>query len=162
MCRGWDLKLHIKQLRTRIYAVIASIIILHCNKYEYECISFIIYQYFSAVKEALSDHARSKSGKAHRRIPSRTSGTSAGLQPPSVGDLFQRLSVSEKEELLFIQLPDTMPVPVKALKSEKSVKKTNPEDKRAPHPKAQVSRAFGIRSLSTEKYLKPDPLFVLL
>ncbi|MCJ8738330.1 hypothetical protein PDJAM_G00034390 [Pangasius djambal] len=58
-------------------------------------------------------------------------------QPPSVGELFQQLSVSEKEELLLIQLPDTIPVSVKALKNEKSVKKSDAEDKRASHIKAQ-------------------------
>ncbi|XP_060795553.1 DNA-directed RNA polymerase III subunit RPC4 [Neoarius graeffei] len=87
----------------------------------------------TSLKEASSDHTCSKSVKTHERIPTQTS---ARPQPPSVGDLFQQLSVSEKEELLFIQLPDTIPVPVKALKSEKSVKKRDAEDKRASHVKA--------------------------
>ncbi|XP_053495111.1 DNA-directed RNA polymerase III subunit RPC4 isoform X2 [Ictalurus furcatus] len=91
----------------------------------------------TSLKEALSDHTCSKSVKTHERIPTQTSGASAGPQPPSVGDLFQQMSVSEKEELLFIQLPDTIPVPIKALTSEKSVKKCDAEDKRASYFKAQ-------------------------
>lgn len=98
----------------------------------------ILYHIVFTVKEALPDYTCSKSVKTHR-IPTQTCGTSAGPQPPSVGELFQQLSVSEKDELLFIQLPDTVPVPMKALKSDKFVKKSDAEDKRASHIKAQAS-----------------------
>ncbi|KAM9462227.1 DNA-directed RNA polymerase III subunit RPC4 [Clarias gariepinus] len=83
-----------------------------------------------SLKEASTDHPGLRSVKTHV-------GTSAGPQPPSVGQLFQQLSISEREELLFIQLPDSIPVSVNALKSEKSVKKCDSEDKRASHIKAQ-------------------------
>lgn len=96
------------------------------------------------------------------RIPTQTSGASAGPQPPSVRDLFQQLSVSEKEELLFIQLPDTIPVPVKALKSDKSVQKSDAEDKRTSHIKAQVSRAFGTRSLHLAEIFSVHERFIYL
>lgn len=117
--------------------------------WDYNCITmeksylkhlhYILYHIVFTVKEALPDHNCAKSVKTQRRIPTQTCGASVGPQPPSIGELFQKLSVSEKEELLFIQLPDTVPVPIKALKSDKSVKKSDSEDKRASHIKAQVS-----------------------
>ncbi|KAI5627389.1 hypothetical protein C0J50_13081, partial [Silurus asotus] len=83
------------------------------------------------IKDTQSDP---KSLKTHERFPTQTGGSSACPQPPSVRELFQRLSVSEKEELLFIQLPDT--IPMKAQKIEKPVKKGDAEDKRVSHIKA--------------------------
>ncbi|XP_067101150.1 DNA-directed RNA polymerase III subunit RPC4 isoform X1 [Osmerus mordax] len=58
-------------------------------------------------------------------------------EQPSVAQLFQDLSLSEREELLFIQLPDTIPGrPNTAAASEKPVKKdSKTEDKRSAHGK---------------------------
>lgn len=88
-----------------------------------------------------------------------------GPQPPSVGELFRQLSISEKEELLFIQLPDTVPVPKKAAKSEKLGKKCDVEDKRASHVKTQVSQlgfVLVIHSLFTVRISNTQVLFVML
>ena len=63
-------------------------------------------------------------------------------EQPSVAQLFQDLSLSEREELLFIQLPDTIPGrPNIAAASEKPVKKdSKAEDKRSAHGKTHVSK----------------------
>ncbi|XP_027012982.2 DNA-directed RNA polymerase III subunit RPC4 [Tachysurus fulvidraco] len=102
------------------------------------------------------DHAFSKSAKIRDKIPAPLSRTYAGPQPPSVGELFRQLSVSEKEELLFIQLPDTVPAPKKAAKSEKSGKKSDVEDKRASHTRTQdpgEKEAAPVLSDFTEGYI---------
>ncbi|KAG9267302.1 DNA-directed RNA polymerase III subunit RPC4-like isoform X1 [Astyanax mexicanus] len=65
--------------------------------------------------------------KTQRRELPCTNQFHAGDQPSTVGDLFQNLSVSDKEELLFIQLPDTIPGPQKASSSDKSSKKEGKE-----------------------------------
>ncbi|KAK3529442.1 hypothetical protein QTP70_031098 [Hemibagrus guttatus] len=97
----------------------------------------------TSLKEALSD-------------PTLTSRTYASPQPPSVRELFRQLSISEKEELLFIQFPDTIPVPKKAAKGEKSGKKCDVEDKRASHVKTQDTvekEAAPVLSDFTEGYI---------
>lgn len=68
-------------------------------------------------------------------------GTSACLQQPTVGELFQKLSVSDKEELLFIQLPDTIPGQPKTSSPEKTRKDGKAEDKRSSQIKALVSES---------------------
>ncbi|XP_060719961.1 DNA-directed RNA polymerase III subunit RPC4 [Tachysurus vachellii] len=118
-----------------------------------------LHQSFSCLPTETSlkdDHAFSKSAKIREKIPEPTSRTYAGPQPPSVGDLFRQLSVSEKEELLFIQLPDTIPAPKKAAKSEKSGKKCDVEDKRASHTRTQdpgEKEAAPVLSDFTEGYI---------
>ncbi|XP_058262611.1 DNA-directed RNA polymerase III subunit RPC4 [Hemibagrus wyckioides] len=110
----------------------------------------------ASLKESLSDHTLSKSVKTHEKIPTLTSRSYAGPQPPSIGELFRQLSISEKEELLFIQLPDTVPVPKKAAKSEKLGKKCDVEDKRASHVKTQdpvEKEAAPVLSDFTEGYI---------
>ncbi|TSK14549.1 DNA-directed RNA polymerase III subunit RPC4 [Bagarius yarrelli] len=92
----------------------------------------------------------------HQRIPAHTTRPYAGPKPSSVGELFQQLSVSDKEELVFIQLPDSIPVPIKAAKREKSGKKCDSEDKRASHIKAQnpvEKQAVPVLSDFTEGYI---------
>lgn len=56
-----------------------------------------------------------------------------------LGELFQQLSVSDKEELLFIQLPDTIPGQPKISSPEKPRKEGKTEDKRSSQIKALVS-----------------------
>ncbi|XP_066518772.1 DNA-directed RNA polymerase III subunit RPC4 [Hoplias malabaricus] len=74
-----------------------------------------------------------KSPKTQHRVSSQ-----AEEQPSTVGDLFEQLSVSDKEQLLFIQLPDTIPGQIKNTSSERSSKKEGKaEDKHASHTKAQ-------------------------
>ncbi|XP_072522798.1 DNA-directed RNA polymerase III subunit RPC4 [Salminus brasiliensis] len=90
------------------------------------------------LKEEPSPHTSLKSTTTQPRVLPQSSKTCTGDQPSTVGDLFQHLSVSDKEELLFIQLPDTIPGPLKASSSEKSSKKEGKaEDKHASHAKAQ-------------------------
>ncbi|KAI4894820.1 hypothetical protein NFI96_016836 [Prochilodus magdalenae] len=91
-----------------------------------------------SLKEETSDHTCLKSPRTQQRFPSQASRTYAGDQPSTVGDLFQQLSMSDKEELLFIQLPDTIPGPLKATTCDKSSKKEGKaEDKHSTHTKAQ-------------------------
>ncbi|KAL7869820.1 hypothetical protein AOLI_G00138080 [Acnodon oligacanthus] len=91
-----------------------------------------------SLKEETSNYTCSKSPKMQPRFPSQASRTYASDQPSTVGDLFQQLSVSDKEELLFIQLPDTIPGPLKATSCDKSSKKEGKaEDKHSSHTKAQ-------------------------
>lgn len=66
-------------------------------------------------------------------------GTSAFPQQPTVGELFQQLSVSDQEELLFIQLPDTIPGQPKTSSPEKTKKDNKTEDKRSSQIKSLVS-----------------------
>ncbi|XP_063077461.1 DNA-directed RNA polymerase III subunit RPC4 [Engraulis encrasicolus] len=71
-----------------------------------------------------------------------------GPQQPSVGDLFKQLSVSEGEELLFIQLPDAIPgQPASSSSSSSSsaetpTKKDSKSDDKNPH-KAKAQEAVG-------------------
>ncbi|KAI2658734.1 DNA-directed RNA polymerase III subunit RPC4 [Labeo rohita] len=58
------------------------------------------------------------------------------VEQPTVGELFQKLSVSDKEELLFIQLPDTIPGQPKTSSPEKTRKDGKAEDKRSSQIKA--------------------------
>ncbi|XP_073722815.1 DNA-directed RNA polymerase III subunit RPC4 [Misgurnus anguillicaudatus] len=65
-------------------------------------------------------------------------GASVSPQHPTVGELFEQLSVSEREELLFIQLPDAIPGQPKRISPEKRRKEDpKPADKHLPHVKAQ-------------------------
>ncbi|XP_049320727.1 DNA-directed RNA polymerase III subunit RPC4 [Astyanax mexicanus] len=92
------------------------------------------------LKEESPHHTCLKSPRTERRELPCTNQFHAGDQPSTVGDLFQNLSVSDKEELLFIQLPDTIPGPQKASSSDKSSKKEGkekPEDKQTSYSKAQ-------------------------
>uniref|UniRef100_A0A8B9H4Z2 Zgc:171971 n=1 Tax=Astyanax mexicanus TaxID=7994 RepID=A0A8B9H4Z2_ASTMX len=100
----------------------------------------IINDSVSTVKEESPHHTCLKSPRTQRRELPCTNQFHAGDQPSTVGDLFQNLSVSDKEELLFIQLPDTIPGPQKASSSDKSSKKEGkekPEDKQTSYSKAQ-------------------------
>ncbi|KAG9346010.1 hypothetical protein JZ751_007825 [Albula glossodonta] len=53
--------------------------------------------------------------------------TLGGFKKPTVAELFQQLSLSEKEELLFIQLPDTIPGQTESHKDKLPKKDTKPE-----------------------------------
>lgn len=62
-----------------------------------------------------------------------------GPQQPAVDKLFQQLSVSEQEELLFIQLPDAIPGQPASTSAEPSAKKDGkPDDKNPSKLKTQV------------------------
>lgn len=71
-------------------------------------------------------------------------------EQPSVAQLFQDLSLSEREELLFIQLPDTIPGrPNVAATPEKPAKKdSKAEDKRLTHGKAHGAGRESVPVLS--------------
>uniref|UniRef100_A0A672PFJ8 Uncharacterized protein n=1 Tax=Sinocyclocheilus grahami TaxID=75366 RepID=A0A672PFJ8_SINGR len=85
-----------------------------------------------------SDNAL-KSAKAEQKYPVPVRGTSSCPQQPTVGELFQQLTVSDKEELLFIQLPDTIPGQPKPPSPEKPRKEGKTLDKRSSQIKALVS-----------------------
>ncbi|TRY58160.1 hypothetical protein DNTS_014194 [Danionella cerebrum] len=77
----------------------------------------------SSFKEETRQSSRSEQNFMSPRVAA-----SCPLQP-TVGELFQQLSVSEKEELLFIQLPDTIPGRPKSSSSEATRKDGKSEDK---------------------------------
>ncbi|XP_051958937.1 DNA-directed RNA polymerase III subunit RPC4 [Xyrauchen texanus] len=99
--------------------------------------SFLSTEAANAFKEdAVSDYAL-KSSRAENKNPLQVRGASMCPQQPTIGELFEQLSVSDKEELLFIQLPDTLPGQPKTTSPEKMRKEDNkPEDKRSLHVKA--------------------------
>ncbi|KTG27766.1 hypothetical protein cypCar_00015736 [Cyprinus carpio] len=92
---------------------------------------------FAVKEETASDNAL-KSAKDEQKYPVPVRGTSACPQQPTVGELFQQLSVSDKEELLFIQLPDTIPGQPKTSSPEKPRKEGKTQDKRSSQMKALV------------------------
>lgn len=57
---------------------------------------------------------------------------------PTVAELFQKMSVSSEDELLFIQLPDTIPGQPSAHSDKLAKKEPKAEDKQTPS-KSQVS-----------------------
>uniref|UniRef100_A0A673G9M3 Zgc:171971 n=1 Tax=Sinocyclocheilus rhinocerous TaxID=307959 RepID=A0A673G9M3_9TELE len=89
----------------------------------------------SFIEETASDNAL-KSAKAEQKYPVPVRGTSSCPQQPTVGELFQQLTVSDKEELLFIQLPDTIPGQPKPPSPEKPRKEGKTQDKRSSKIKA--------------------------
>lgn len=66
-------------------------------------------------------------------------------QQPAVGDLFQQLSVSDREELLFIQLPDAIPGQPASTSTETSAKKDGKSDDKYPN-KTKVQEPVGKES----------------
>ncbi|KAL2078240.1 hypothetical protein ACEWY4_025925 [Coilia grayii] len=68
-----------------------------------------------------------------------------GPQQPAVGDLFQQLSVSDREELLFIQLPDAIPGQPASTSTETSAKKDGKSDDKHPN-KTKVQEPVGKES----------------
>ncbi|ROL41025.1 DNA-directed RNA polymerase III subunit RPC4 [Anabarilius grahami] len=92
--------------------------------------TFLSTEAASSFKETPSDNAL-KSPRAEQKYPLPLRGTSAFPQQPTVGELFQQLSVSDQEELLFIQLPDTIPGQPKTSSPEKTKKDNKTEDKRS-------------------------------
>lgn len=102
--------------------------------------NFLTAETANLLKEETSPHTCLNSPRTQRRGLLQASQTCTDDQPSTVGDLFQHLSVSDKDELLFIQLPDTIPGPLKASSCEKSSKKEGKdkaEDKHASYSKAQ-------------------------
>ncbi|XP_012672828.1 DNA-directed RNA polymerase III subunit RPC4 [Clupea harengus] len=55
-----------------------------------------------------------------------------GPQQPAVGELFQQLSLSDQDELLFIQLPDAIPGQPASTSTETSAKKDSKSDDKHP------------------------------
>ncbi|XP_067285975.1 DNA-directed RNA polymerase III subunit RPC4 [Pseudorasbora parva] len=92
--------------------------------------TFLSTETASSFKETASDNAL-KSPRAEQKYPLPLRGISAFPQQPTVGELFQQLSVSDQEELLFIQLPDTIPGQPKTASPEKTKKNDKTEDKRS-------------------------------
>ncbi|XP_077062135.1 DNA-directed RNA polymerase III subunit RPC4 isoform X1 [Siphateles boraxobius] len=110
--------------------------------------TFLSTEAASSFKERASDNVL-KSPRAEQKYPLPLSGTSAFPQQPTVGELFQQLSVSDQEELLFIQLPDTIPGQPKTSSPEKSKKDDKTEYKRSSQNKKLVSSCFpAVPSLS--------------
>lgn len=66
-----------------------------------------------------------------------------GPQQPAVGELFQQLSLSDQDELLFIQLPDAIPGQPASTSTETSAKKDSKSDDKHPGKlKTQVKYIF--------------------
>ncbi|RXN28842.1 DNA-directed RNA polymerase III subunit RPC4-like isoform X1 [Labeo rohita] len=97
---------------------------------------FILFAKLKMIKEETASDNALKLARAEQKYPVLVRGTSACLQQPTVGELFQKLSVSDKEELLFIQLPDTIPGQPKTSSPEKTRKDGKAEDKRSSQIKA--------------------------
>lgn len=73
--------------------------------------------------------------------------TSVTPQQPTVRELFEQLCVSEREELLFIQLPDVIPGQPKNSSSpeKKRHEAVKPADKRSPHVKVGYVHTVPLR-----------------
>ncbi|KAG1936089.1 DNA-directed RNA polymerase III subunit RPC4 isoform X2 [Pimephales promelas] len=89
----------------------------------YQSCSFLSTEAASSFKERASDNVL--------KYPLPLKGTSTFPQQPTVGELFQQLSVSDQEELLLIQLPDTLPGQPKTSSPEKTKKDDKTKDKRS-------------------------------
>uniref|UniRef100_A0A672K1P2 DNA-directed RNA polymerase III subunit RPC4-like n=1 Tax=Sinocyclocheilus grahami TaxID=75366 RepID=A0A672K1P2_SINGR len=89
-----------------------------CNFLSTDAFLFHIF----AVKEETASDKALKSARAEQTYPVPGRGTPACPQQPTLGELFQQLTVSDKEELLFIQLPDTIPGQPKTSSPEKTRK----------------------------------------
>ncbi|KAK1794027.1 hypothetical protein P4O66_010713 [Electrophorus voltai] len=76
----------------------------------------------------LTTETATSTPRTHHGMPLQASGTCPSNQPPTVGELFQQLCVSDREELFFIQLPDTIPGPLKTASCDKSAKKEGKAD----------------------------------
>lgn len=76
--------------------------------------------------------------------PRTARGASVSPQQPTVRELFEQLCVSEREELLFIQLPDVIPgQPKNSVSPEKKRNEdVKPADKRLPHVKVGYVHIF--------------------
>ncbi|XP_059387793.1 DNA-directed RNA polymerase III subunit RPC4-like [Carassius carassius] len=102
----------------------------------YQSCNFLSTDATSSFKEDTAPDNALKSAKAEQKYPVPVRHTSACPQQPTVGELFQQLSVSDKEELLFIQLPDILPGQPKTLSPEKPRKEGKTQDKRSSQMKA--------------------------
>ncbi|KAL1262432.1 hypothetical protein QQF64_007697 [Cirrhinus molitorella] len=97
----------------------------------YQSCNFLSTDAASSFKEETASDNALKSARAEQKYPVPMRGMAACPQQPTVGELFKQLSVSDKEELLFIQLPDTIPGQPKTLSPEKTRKDGKTEDKRS-------------------------------
>ncbi|KTG36753.1 hypothetical protein cypCar_00024951 [Cyprinus carpio] len=102
----------------------------------YQSCSFLSTDAASSFREETVSDKALKSVRAEQTYSVPVRGTLACTQQPTVGELFHQLSVSDKEELLFIQLPDTIPGQPKTSSPEKTRKDGKPEDKRSSQKKA--------------------------
>ncbi|XP_059386473.1 DNA-directed RNA polymerase III subunit RPC4-like [Carassius carassius] len=102
----------------------------------YQSCSFLSMDAASSFKEETASNNALKSARAEQTYSVPVRGTLACPQQPTVGELFHQLSVSDKEELLFIQLPDTIPGQPKTSSLEKTRKDGKTEDKRSSQIKA--------------------------
>uniref|UniRef100_A0A673FNV7 Zgc:171971 n=1 Tax=Sinocyclocheilus rhinocerous TaxID=307959 RepID=A0A673FNV7_9TELE len=102
----------------------------------YQSCNFMSTDAASSFKEETASDKALKSARAEQTYPVPGRGTPACPQQPTLGELFQQLTVSDKEELLFIQLPDTIPGQPKTLSPEKTRKDGKTEDKRSSQIKA--------------------------
>lgn len=97
----------------------------------YQSCNFLSTDAASSFKEKSSSDNALKSVQAEQKCPVPARSTSSCPRQPMLGELFQQLSVSDKEELLFIQLPDTIPGQPKTSSPEKPRKEGKTEDKRS-------------------------------
>ncbi|XP_016350976.1 DNA-directed RNA polymerase III subunit RPC4 isoform X2 [Sinocyclocheilus anshuiensis] len=102
----------------------------------YQACNFLSTDAASSFKEETASDKALKSARAKQTYPVPGRGTPACPQQPTLGELFQQLTVSDKEELLFIQLPDTIPGQPKTSSPEKTRKDGKTEDKRSSQIKA--------------------------
>ncbi|KAG7492671.1 hypothetical protein MATL_G00017470 [Megalops atlanticus] len=96
--------------------------------------------------------------KAPKTQPQRCTSLAKGVlkpQQPTVAELFQKLSVAGEEELLFIQLPDTIPGQPETHSEKLAKKDTKSEDKRTSHFKVQepVGKANPVLSDFSEGFI---------
>ncbi|XP_030629209.1 DNA-directed RNA polymerase III subunit RPC4 [Chanos chanos] len=100
--------------------------------------NFLATETSTLVKEETTDYTRWKSKRAHSHKYQPQTSNASTPEHPTVGELFQQLTVSDKEELFFMQLPDTIPARPKTINSEKPAKKeSKSEDKRTAQIKTQ-------------------------
>ncbi|XP_026078875.1 DNA-directed RNA polymerase III subunit RPC4-like [Carassius auratus] len=103
----------------------------------YQSCSFLSTDAASSFKEETASNNALKSPRDEQTYSVPVRGTLAcPPQQPTVGELFHQLSVSDKEDLLFIQLPDTIPGQPKTSSLEKTRKDGKTEDKRSSQIKA--------------------------
>ncbi|XP_064176055.1 DNA-directed RNA polymerase III subunit RPC4 isoform X1 [Anguilla rostrata] len=81
-------------------------------------------------EETVGDRASSAAPIVLPQRGSRLAKGALNPQQPTVAELFQQLTISEKEELLFIQLPDTLPGQLESNAEKLPKKDTKPEEKR--------------------------------
>ncbi|KAJ8365661.1 hypothetical protein SKAU_G00144920 [Synaphobranchus kaupii] len=88
-------------------------------------------------EETVGDRASSAAPRALPHRCPRLAKAALNPQQPNVAELFQQLALSEKEELLFIQLPDAIPGQPESYAEKLPKKDAKPQEKRQSHVKTR-------------------------